>query len=128
MVSITGWIDGLTATLIIVSSVTFGLISLFKSAKLKAKLLAVAGIAMIFVGFLWLGPTIDLFFVLLGKGNIPGDPPVAYVILSYLWVAPALIFAIYLGGELIMPKKKWILVGVYIALGIVFEYFLWFDT
>lgn len=128
MVHIEGILDGSTAALIVISSVAFGLFSLYKSLKLKAKLLTIAGLAMIFVGFLWLGPTVDFIFVLLGKGNIPGDPPVAYVILSYLWVAPALIFAIYLGGELIMPKKKWILVGLYIALGIVFEYFLWFDT
>ena len=128
MVHIEGILDGSTAALIVISSVAFGLFSLYKSLKLKAKLLTIAGLAMIFVGFLWLGPTVDFIFVLLGKGNIPGDPPVAYVILSYLWVAPALIFAIYLGGELIMPKKKWILVGVYIALGVVFEYFLWFDT
>jgi len=128
MVHIEGILDGSTAALIVISSVAFGLFSLYKSLKLKAKLLTIAGLAMIFVGFLWLGPTVDFIFVLLGKGNIPGDPPVAYVILSYLWVAPALIFAIYLGGELIMPKKKWLLVGVYIALGIVFEYFLWFDT
>jgi len=128
MVHIEGILDGSTAALIVISSVAFGLFSLYKSLKLKAKLLTIAGLAMIFVGFLWLGPTVDFIFVLLGKGNIPGDPPVAYVILSYLWVAPALIFAIYLGGELIMPKKKWLLVGVYIALGVVFEYFLWFDT
>ena len=126
MVSITGWIDGLTATLIIVSSVTFGLISLIKSAKLKAKLLAVAGIAMIFVGFLWLGPTIDLFMVLFTGSNI--SPFSTYSILSYLWVAPALIAAMYLGGELILPRGKWILVGIFIVLGAIFEYFLWMQT
>ncbi len=126
MVSITGWIDGLTATLIILSSVSFGLISLYKSIKLKAKLLSVAGIAMIFVGFLWLGPTVDLFTVLLTGANITPHP--VYSLLSYLWVAPALIFAIYLGGELIFPKRKWILVGIFVVLGVIFEYFLWFQT
>ncbi len=131
MVSFIGWIDGLTATLIILSSVSFGLISLYKSIKLKAKLLSVAGIAMIFVGFLWLGPTVDLFMVLLTGANIspigPNLYPV-YSLLSYVWVAPALIFAIYLGGELIFPKRKWILVGIFIVLGLIFEYFLWFHT
>lgn len=126
MVSITGWIDGLTATLIIVSSVTFGLISLVKSARLKAKLLTVAGIQMIFVGFLWLGPTIDLFLVLSTGANI--SPFSTYSILSYLWVAPALVTGMYLGGELIFPKGKWILVGIFIVLGAIFEYFLWFQT
>jgi len=126
MVSFIGWIDGLTATLIILSSVSFGLISLYKSVKLKAKLLSVAGIAMIFVGFLWLGPTVDLFLVLLTGANI--SPFSTYSILSYLWVAPALVFAIYLGGELILPKRKWIFVGIFIILGAIFEYFLWFHT
>jgi len=45
-----------------------------------------------------------------------------------MWVAPALIFSMYLGGSLLIPNKKWILVGVFIILGIVFEYFLWFQT
>ena len=27
-----------------------------------------------------------------------------------------------------MPKKKWLLVGIFVVLGILFEYFLWFDT
>ncbi|MFW9894394.1 MAG: hypothetical protein ACFFD7_01155 [Candidatus Thorarchaeota archaeon] len=126
MVSFIGWIDGLTATLIIVSSVAFGIISLIKAGKLKAKLLGVAGIAMIFVGFLWLGPTIDLFLVLFTGANI--NPFTTYSILSYVWVAPALVSAIYLGGELILPKRKWILVGIFIVLGLIFEYFLWFQT
>jgi hypothetical protein len=134
MVSFIGWIDGLTATLIVLSSVSFGLISLYKSVKLKAKLLSVAGIAMIFVGFLWLGPTVDLFMVLLTGGNIPPlGPPIdqlypVYSLLSYLWVAPALIAAVYLGGELILPKRKWILVGIFIILGAIFEFFLWTQT
>jgi hypothetical protein len=34
----------------------------------------------------------------------------------------------YLGGELIFPKRKWILVGIFIVLGVIFEYFLWFQT
>ncbi len=126
MVSVTGWIDGLTATLIILSSVIFGLISLSKSIRLKAKLLSIAGIQMIFVGFLWLGPTIDLILVLSTGANI--SPFSTYSILSYLWVAPALITAMYLGGELILPKGKWILVGIFIVLGVIFEYFLWFQT
>ncbi|MHA2281777.1 MAG: hypothetical protein ACXAC5_13115 [Promethearchaeota archaeon] len=125
MVNFAGFLDGGTAALIVLSSVIFGIFSLYKSIKLKAKLLSIAGFAMIFVGFLWLGPTVDFIYILLGLGNI--DPSV-YVILSYLWVAPALLFAIYLGGELLMPKKKWILFVIYVVLGVAFEYYLWFDT
>lgn len=124
MVSPLGWIDGLTAALIIVSSVIFGLLSLYKSIKLKAKLLAIAGVVMILVGMLWLGPTIDFLMVLIWQTNI--TPIWFYSILSYVWVAPALLFSMWLGGELIVPKRKWILVGIFVVLGVVFEYFLWF--
>lgn len=126
MVSFEGLLDGSTATLIILSSTLFGLLSLYKSIKLKAKLLTIAALAMFFVGCLWLGPTVDLFLVLSTGVNI--EPIEVYSLLSYLFVAPALIFAIWLGGELIFPKRKWIFVGIFIVLGVIFEYFLWFQT
>ncbi len=124
-IAFNGWLDGLTAAGIILSSAIFGLLSLYKSIKLKAKLLSIAGILSFFVGFLWLGPTTDFFLKLLTDNNI--DPVQVYVILSYMWVAPALIFAMYLGGELLVPKYKWLLVGIYLALGVIFEMFLWFS-
>lgn len=118
-----GWLGGITASLVVFSSVIFGLFSLYKSIKLKAKLLSIAGLVMIFVGFLWLGPTTDFFFKLITETNL--NPVVIYVFLSYAWVAPAIFFAMYLGGELLIPKYKWLLVGIFVVLGVIFEYFLW---
>ncbi|MCK4481365.1 MAG: hypothetical protein KAV01_12620 [Candidatus Lokiarchaeota archaeon] len=126
MVSELGLLDGLTASLIILSSTTFGLLSLYKSIKLKAKLLTVAAMTMFFVGCFWLGPTIDLLMGLVWQTNI--TPIRLYAIFSYMWMAPALLFSMWLGGELLFPKKKWIIVGIYLILGLVFEYFLWFHT
>ena len=80
---------------------------------------------MIFVGFLWLGPTTDFFLKLIINDNL--NPEVIYVLLSYTWVAPALFFSMWLGGELLIPKYKWLLVGIFIVLGGVFEFFLWTD-
>jgi hypothetical protein len=126
MVDALGLLDGLTATGIILSASIFALLSLYKSIKLKAKLLTFAALTMLFVGFLWLGPFIDFILVTFTGTNI--TPIELYSLLSYMWVAPVLIFAMYLGGELLIPKKKWILVGAFIILGIIFEYFLWFQT
>lgn len=123
VVAFEGWLDGITASGIVLSCTIFGLLSLYKSIKLKAKLLSVAGILMFFVGFLWLGPTVDFFLKLITGFNL--NPPLIYVFLSYTWVAPALFFAMYLGGELLVPKIKWVLVGLFLVLGVVFEYFLW---
>ena len=126
MVDALGLLDGLTAAGIILSATFFALLSLYKSIKLKAKLLTFAALTMLFVGFLWLGPFIDLILVVFTGTNI--TPIYFYSLLSYMWVAPVLIVAMYLGGELLIPKKKWILVGAFIILGIIFEYFLWFHT
>jgi hypothetical protein len=126
MVDALGLLDGLTAAGIIISATTFAFLSLYKSIKLKAKLLKIAALTMLMVGFLWLGPFIDFILVTFTGTNI--TPIYFYSLLSYLWVAPALIFAMWLGGELLIPKKKWILIGVFIILGVVFEYFLWFQT
>ena len=126
MVDALGLLDGLTATGIILSASIFALLSLYKSIKLKAKLLTFAALTMLFIGFLWLGPFIDFILVTFTGTNI--TPIELYSLLSYLWVAPVLIFAMYLGGELLLPKRKWILVGAFIILGSIFEYFLWFQT
>jgi len=126
MVDALGLLDGLTATGIILSATFFALLSLYKSIKLKAKLLTVAALTMLFVGFLWLGPFIDFILVTFTGTNI--TPIELYSLLSYLWVAPVLIVAMYLGGELLLPKYKWGLVGAFVVLGIIFEYFLWFQT
>jgi len=117
-----GWLSGITAFLIVASSVIFGFISFYKSIKLKARLLSIAGLVMIFVGFLWLGPTTDFFVKLITDNNL--SPETTYVFLSYIWVGPAIFFAMYLGGELLIPKYKWILIGVFIVVGVIFEFFL----
>ena len=121
-----GWLDGLTAAGIVISATVFGIISLIKSIKLKAKLLTIAALLMFFTGLLWLGPFTDFLVVLFTGHNL--NPVTLYAILSYMWVAPALIFALYLGGELLWPNGKWILVGIYIGLGVMFEGFLWLQT
>jgi len=126
MVDALGLLDGLTAKGIILSATIFALLSLYKSIKLKAKLLTIAALTMLMVGFLWLGPFIDFILVVSLTTNI--TPVYFYSLLSYMWVAPALVFALWLGGELLIPKKKWILIGSFIVLGAVFEYFLWFQT
>lgn len=121
MVSFTGILDGITASVILVTALVFGLLSYLSARKLGAKLLYYAGALVIFVGLLWLGPMAEFFTVLLTGTNFPGE---LYGILSYIWVAPAVVLAFYLGGELIAPDKKKIIVGIYAVLGAIFEIFM----
>ena len=121
--SLLGFVDGFTATCIIISAVIFGLISFYHARKLDAKLLAIVGLINIFTGLFWLGPATDFFMVLLTGNNI--DPEYLYGWLSYMWIAPAVIVAFYLGAELMVPNKKKIITGIYAILGVVFEILLW---
>jgi hypothetical protein len=48
-------------------------------------------------------------------------------IINWMWFPGAIICAIYLGAQLILTKKKWLIVSIYIVLGIIFELFLFLD-
>ncbi|MFX1395189.1 MAG: hypothetical protein ACFFAH_16720 [Promethearchaeota archaeon] len=126
MISVIGLLDGITATIIIVGAVALGLLSVYNGKRLKSNLITSSGFMMIFVGFLWLRPFTEFLSVLFVGRNL--NPAYIYGYLSYAWVAPAIIAAMYLGGEIILPKRKWILVGIFAVLGVIFELFLFLDT
>ena len=114
-----GWLDGLTALAVVSVGLIFGIISFYKAIKLKANLLAITGLATISVGFILLGATVDLSFILITGDNL--DPVWLYGLLSYTWTAPITIFGLYIGASLLTPKKKILIILIYIALSIVFE-------
>jgi len=125
MVSTLGYLDGLTATGIILSSVIFGLLSFYHARKLGARLLGIAGVMMILIGLLWLGPFVDFLMILTTGKNI--RPIQVYMWLSYVWVAPAIVIGMYLGSELLAPEKKKAIVIFYAILGVIFELYLFLD-
>jgi len=122
MVNIIGQLDGITASIIILSSVIFGALSFYNARKMGAKLLYYAGAMMIFIGLFWLGPFVEYMLALLIENHLE---PQIYGWLSYTWVAPAVIIALYLGAELLAPDKKKIIVGIYGVLGVIFAVFMY---
>lgn len=104
----------------------FGLLSIYHAKKLEAKLLYFAGMMVFFTGGFYLGASIDFLTVLLTENNIPNENGL-HGILSFMWVAPAVITAMYLGSYLIIPSKKWYIVSLYLTLAVVFEFFLFID-
>lgn len=113
----TGLLDGITAAIIVITAVIFGALSFYNAKKLGARLLYFAGILVIVVGLLWLGPFTEFLTYLFIGEHLPGE---VYGWLSYIWVVPGITLAMYIGGELLVPDKKKIIVSVYIVLGIVF--------
>ncbi|MHA2282143.1 MAG: hypothetical protein ACXAC5_14975 [Promethearchaeota archaeon] len=51
----------------------------------------------------------------------------AYAIIGYMWAPSTACLAIYIGAELMIPKKKWYLISMYIILGVIFELLVFFN-
>lgn len=126
MVSLNGWLDGGSALAIVIFTVACCVIFLYRSKKLDLRLIAIAGIMILSVGLIYTGPSADLMSLILTDTNL--QPTQLYGLIAYVWVAPALICGMYIGAELLMPHRKKIILAVYIVLGVLFEYFLFFDT
>ena len=128
MLDFLGWIDGITASGVVIFGVVFGLFFIYKARKTKAKILNYLGLANLFAGLMYLGVFVDFLFVLVTTINM--EYPITYGIvgiLSYIWLAPAIITAIYIGAELLIPKAKWYVVIIFIILSIIFEILIFTD-
>ena len=127
MLSATSWIIGTSASMVLLFCIIFGIINLYHAHKKEAKLLYYAGIMILCTGGFYLGATVDFLLILFTGYNLANETGI-HGILSFMWVAPAVISAMYLGGELIIPNKKKYIVIIYVILAIIFEIFLFVDT
>jgi hypothetical protein len=116
---INGWIDGITASGVVIFGLIFGSFFLYRSRKTEAKLLSYLGLANILAGLMFLGVFLDFLSVLILLQNMPNNGIVA--ILSYIWFAPAIVTAIYIGAELLTPRNKKYIIVVFLAISILFE-------
>ena len=89
-------------------------------------MLTLLGIANLCAGLTFLGVFLDFFLVIFTSTNFYNTFGMVGII-SYIWLAPAVISAIYIGGELLVPKAKWYLVSAFVVLSIVFYIILFMD-
>lgn len=125
MLILEGWIDGITASGVVIFGIIFGLFFLYKSRKSGAKILAYLGLVNILAGLMYLGVFTDFLVVLATEDNL--DPTGLVGILSYIWFAPAMITALYIGAELLVPEKKWYLMFIIFILSALFVVFFILD-
>jgi len=116
--SIEGWIDGLTAIIILFSALLLGLIFIYKSIKTRAKLLFYAGIAIIFLHIGFLGVVVDFIVILFTGKNFIYATEVS--IIGYFLFPIGSLFYIYIIIELMFPKKKNPIISIYILIYILF--------
>lgn len=122
---INGWIDGITASGVVVLGIVFGLFFIYKSRKTGAKLLLYLGLANMLAGLMFLGVFIDFILVLTLEQNIENNGIVA--ILSYIWFAPVIITSMYIGAMLLTPKIKLHIVIIFLIISIAFEIIIFMD-
>ena len=120
-----GWIDGITASGVVVFGIVIGFFFFYKSRKRNAKLLAYLGLANLFAGLMFLGVFLYFLFFLTIQQNIVNNGTVA--LLSYIWFAPVIISAMYIGVELIAPKIKKPIIFIVLIISIVFEIVIFID-
>ncbi len=126
MLSIEGWINGITALCTVVFSIIFGLFLIYKARKQEAKLLAYWSLGGLLGGLGWLGPGLDFLTILITGKNMDNSYG-QYGIISYMWIPLSLTLLLYVGAEFLIPNKKKIVLFIYIILGIIFELILFLD-
>jgi len=126
MLSNTGWLDGITASGVVIFGIVFGLYFISHSKKVKAKLLFYVGVLVILAGLAFLGVFLDFLNVIITGKNLDNSFGIVGL-LSYVWIAPLIVIGIYIGAELMTPKRKGILTGIYIVLMGIFEILLFLD-
>ena len=126
MLTVFGLIDGLTASGVVIFGFIFGFFFLYRARKSSAKILTILGIVNILAGLMYLGVFTDFLVDLATETNL--DNTYGLVgILSYIWFAPVMILALYIGAELLLPKRKWYLMAIIIIICIIFIILFFMD-
>jgi hypothetical protein len=120
-----GWIDGITASGVVVFGIVIGLFFFYEARKRNAKLLVFLGLANLFAGLMFLGVFLDFLFVLILNQNMVNNGLVA--LLSYIWFAPVILSAMYIGAELIAPKLLKPIFIIFLIISIIFEVVIFID-
>ena len=118
-----GWSNGITASGVFLFSCLFGLFFIYKAIRKKSRLLFMLGLVYFCAGLVYVGDTLDFITVLVTNANI-ANPMIFIGLLNWVWFPGAVVPAMFIGAELIIPKRKWIVIIVYLILGILFEVFL----
>ena len=121
-----GWLSGITSTGVFLFSVIFGLVVIYKGRKTHLNLLIYLGLTYFFAGLIFTGDFLDFLSILLTDSNIDNSFGIIGLI-NWMWFPGVAIFGMYFGAKLIIPKKKWWILSIYLILAIIFELFLFMD-
>ncbi len=98
------WLIGISTFGIVIFGYILGLFFLYKSRKLKIRLLSYYCVAIILVTTGWLSIFIDFFSVLITGNSIN---KILYVYLMWIPTPLATIIFFFIAAKFLMPNKKW---------------------
>jgi hypothetical protein len=125
--SLAGWINGLSASVIVIFSCFFGLFCIYKGRKTNATLLSYMGLGICCGGLAWLSNFLDFVIILSTGKNIDITTYRIISIISYMFAPPAFVLAMYVCTELLMPEKKWYFISIVLILSIFLGLFFLLD-
>lgn len=99
---------------------SIGILFLYKSKKTNARLLGYFGLYAILAALCGTGTLIDIFSIFLTGSNAE-NPNNFISVMNYIWLVPSGLMIMIISAEIVLPNKKWIIIGSYILIAIVFE-------
>ncbi|MEE9378904.1 MAG: hypothetical protein V3V33_12805 [Candidatus Lokiarchaeia archaeon] len=134
ILSLEGWINGISAIIYFIIGVTFGIFLVYKAKKHNVRLLFYFGLAFICMMIPLGGLCIDFLTIIFTGTNsyyyldmTLKDLLFSSNIIVWMWIPPAVIFAMYIGAEILKLEKKKYLISIYIVLGVIYEFFIFLD-
>jgi len=131
MLSVEGWINGLTATGIFVFGGCLGIFFIYQSRKTNAKLLLDLSLFLMLTMWVYWGVCFD-FFTLIFTGTVwfPQDSAIEDLRTKFVWVAGGLMSmaGINIGAKILAPNKKWYFLSIIMFLSIIYIIILFLDV
>lgn len=129
MLSAEGWINGILAFVIIISSIIIGGRFLYNAIKSKLRLLTYAALMLVLAWLSLLGTCID-FVTVISTGTNTNLPEAILALINYMWFIFSGFFSYLYCTQIIIPEKKQlkrlIIVFIIIAYSL-YEIFLFLD-
>ena len=130
MLSVEGWLNGLTAVGIFVVGWVMGIYFIYQSRKTNAKLLMYLGIFLLFSIMAYWGVFFD-FFTLVFTGTVwfPQGSTIEDLRTIFVWMWGGLSsLGAYIGIKLLAPHKKWYFLTIVLILISLYEIYLILDV
>lgn len=125
MLSLLSGLIGFATLGTLIGFCVFGVYFYYISKKTNIKLLSIMSLSLFFAGFSYLGICVDFLSIVITGDNIN------IILLAFLiwpFVPFAFLIGFYIAAEILAPKKKILIMIIYIIIAVIFELSIFLDT